>query len=257
MRRQLADLGFRLLSDPAPGLTGDTVARGMRFAIKQSNEAPHRDECAFCPGLRFRLNRLENLPGATGVLWGDGDFFVVPDLAPLDEGHLLIVTVDHNLAMGACSEDVLTRLGTNLDRVSALFRSVYDREALFFEHGPASSGEAGACIDHAHMHCLPATASVVGTLRDEGLTVGPASLAGLKAQHIAGDSYLFVQEAGNPMCSLVRNTSNQLMRRLYSSALGKSTWRWQDMYMQPDSRQRFLETFNRLLHAVDQTLAAS
>ncbi|GAA3794169.1 hypothetical protein GCM10022226_11870 [Sphaerisporangium flaviroseum] len=227
----------------------------MVFAVKQSGDLTRSEDCAFCPGLRFRLNRIENLPGATGVLWGDRDFFVIPDLAPLDDGHLLIVTVDHNLAMGACPEDVLTRLEGNLQRVSRLFRLLYGREALFFEHGPTSPGEAGSCIDHAHMHCLPAKAGLVQALRHQGLAVEPTSLADLNMVHKARKPYLFVQEAGERTYCVAQKPPNQMMRRLYNSALGRDTWRWQDLYMQTDSRERFMETLNRLLPAVDEILA--
>ena len=53
------------------------------------------EDCVLCPPLRFRFNHMVELPGAGGILCGDRDFFVVPDLAPVAEGHLLLVTTAH------------------------------------------------------------------------------------------------------------------------------------------------------------------
>ncbi|MFI7028437.1 HIT family protein [Microbispora rosea] len=254
--RRVRELDFRVVTASRTGSATGTGTSNTILAIKQSGGSPGSDDCAFCPELRFLLNRLENLPGATGVLWGDEDFFVIPDLAPLDEGHLLVVSVRHELAMGAFPGDVLARLEDHLKHVSHLFRSVYGREALFFEHGPATPGEAGSCIDHAHMHCLPANTRIFGELRQEGVMFGPASLADLRLLHRSGKSYLFLQEAGERLCCSagVEKQPNQVMRRAYSWASQSNAWRWQTLYMRAASRHRYMATLNRLLPAADEIL---
>ena len=251
--RHLRRIGFQ----PVGGGEG-TAGGAALLAIKQAHGAPPRDDCALCPRLRFRLNRLEALPGAVGVLWGDDAFFVMPDLAPLDEGHLLIVTVDHALAMGSCSDKLLRQLEIYLGQVRALFRAVYDCDAIFFEHGPSIPGEAGACVDHAHMHCLPMRGSLLSRLEREGFAFVQTSLAELAAYHKGGDSYLFVQKGEDRMiCATVKDLPNQLMRYLYASVLDGRPWRWQDMYMQTGSRRRFMAGLNALLPLVDEFLAMS
>ncbi|MEU8173225.1 hypothetical protein AB0C14_10135 [Microbispora hainanensis] len=254
--RRVRELGFRVVTPSAADDATGVDTWNRILAIKQPGDSPGSDDCAFCPQLRFLLNRLENLPGATGVLWGDEDFFVIPDLAPLDEGHLLVVSVRHELAMGAFPQPVLARLEDHLKRVSRIFRSVYGREALFFEHGPATPGEAGSCIDHAHMHCLPAKTRVLGELRQEGVLFGPTSLADLSLLHRSGKSYLFLQEAGERLCCSagVEKLPNQMMRRAYSWASKSDSWRWQTLYMRTASRHRYMATLNRLLPTVDEIL---
>lgn len=224
---------------------------GELMARKHARPVQAEKDCAFCPKLRFRLNRLENLPGATGVLWGDADFLVMPDLAPLTEGHVLVVTVHHAIAMAASGVESLRRLNIHLRHIDRLFRRAYGVGATFFEHGPRHPGTAGSCIDHAHVHALPARVSLLREVCRAGLEMETATPATLFARYAAGDSYLFVQEDDFRTSQSAVNLPSQLMRRIYTEAAGGQEWRWQRMYMTDDSRARFLATLNTLLPLAD------
>jgi diadenosine tetraphosphate (Ap4A) HIT family hydrolase len=228
-----------------------TGSGGELVARKHPQPISGEKDCAFCPELRFRLNRLELLPGATGVLWGDADFLVMPDLAPLAEGHLLVVTVRHELAMAAGGMEALGRLDRHLQRINRLFRTAYGVEAVFFEHGPHRPGTAGSCIDHAHVHALPARVSLLQGLRRSGIKMAPISLATLSTRYLARDSYLFVQEGSIRAFHATAEVPSQLMRRVYTETAGGREWRWQRMYMTDENRARIFSTLNTLLPWVD------
>jgi diadenosine tetraphosphate (Ap4A) HIT family hydrolase len=85
-------------------------------------------------------------------------FFVIPSVAPLVEGHLLIVPKRHITSLAQlplAEKDELTTLTTNVcDRVRDLWSA-----SVFFEHG-IGRGKAGGCgVQHAHMHVVPASTS--------------------------------------------------------------------------------------------------
>ncbi|MEV5412692.1 hypothetical protein AB0K60_28145 [Thermopolyspora sp. NPDC052614] len=228
-----------------------TGSGGELVARKHPQPLPSEKDCAFCPELRFRLNGLELLPGATGVLWGDADFFVMPDLAPVAEGHLLVVTVRHELAMAAGGVEALNRLDRHLQRIDRLFRMAYGVQAMFFEHGPHRPGTAGSCIDHAHVHALPARVSLLRAVRRSGMQMAPISLATLSTRYLSGDSYLFVQEGSIRAFHPTAEMPSQLMRRVYTETTGGREWRWQRMYMTDENRARVFSTLNTLLPWVD------
>lgn len=218
---------------------------------------PGEPDCVFCPPLRFRLNRIAGLPGAAAVLGGDDAFFVIPDLAPVAEGHLLLVAAGHRLCAGALTAAEWARAERWLAWVSHLYRAAYGTTGLLvFEHGPARPQEAGACVDHLHLHLLPGAPPLARALDRSGLTGVAAGIATVRALHSAGRSYLWVGDVVYP----VDRPRAQVLRwaALAAGAPGGATgpapaWRWQESFGLPESRRRFLATLGALLPAADRT----
>ncbi|MFD0534826.1 hypothetical protein ACFQY7_14775 [Actinomadura luteofluorescens] len=93
-------------------------------------------DCVLCPPLRFRVNGMAGLPGESGVIAGDRDFFLIPDVAPLAEGHLLLVTREHHQCAGDFPGPMWERAMRWRDRVARLYREAYGLGGLLlFEHG--------------------------------------------------------------------------------------------------------------------------
>ncbi|MCP9972688.1 HIT family protein [Actinomadura madurae] len=131
-------------------------------------EAGH--ECVLCPPLRFRFNAMAGLPGEAGVIAADRDFLLIPDVAPLADGHVLLVTRDHHQCAGGFGPEMWGGALRWRDRVARLYREAYGSgELLLFEHGPATSQGGGACIDHAHWHLMPGTPGVRAVVERRGV----------------------------------------------------------------------------------------
>jgi diadenosine tetraphosphate (Ap4A) HIT family hydrolase len=207
-------------------------------------------DCLLCPRLRFWFNEMADLPGPETVLWKDSDAYIAPDLAPVAEGHLLVVTDRHYECVGACPPELWGSVLAATDRVAAMYRAVYGTPAVFFEHGPARPGAAGSCIDHTHLHCLPATAALRPALDSAGLTGEPATFDTLKALWDAGESYLYLDEAGSQVAYRAEELPSQFLRRAAGRVFGPegpaSPWRWQECCGAQASRRRFLRTVERL-----------
>ena len=214
-------------------------------------EPPGEPDCVFCPELRFRLNRMAGLPGAAAVIAGDDDFFLMPDLAPVAEGHLLLVSVRHHLCAGALPPSAWAGIGRRIEWVARLYRRAYGTAEVFvFEHGPARPQGAGACVDHLHLHLLPGSPALAAAIERTGLSGGPATAATLRALHAAGRSYL---RAGGTVYP-VEEARPQVLRWAALAATGSgapTVWRWQELFGLPGSRESFLSTLGALLPGAD------
>ncbi len=233
----------------AAGLTGaekDGTVIGRKGAQGRAGDA----DCVFCARYRFRMNADAGVPGAAGVLWGDDDLWCVPDLAPLRQGHLLLVSTAHHPCFGACPPELLGKLAACRALVTGVLTSVYGVPVTFFEHGPATSQGAGACIDHAHLHCVPGLPSLRGRVEAEGLRAGPYEVTGLYRRRT---SYLYVEDEAGPAVYPCRTPlPSQFLRK---AAAGGRPWRWQETYGTPATRELFLATLRALLPWADRLLS--
>lgn len=210
-------------------------------------------ECVLCPPLRFRFNEMAGLPGESGVIARDRDFLLMPDVAPLAEGHVLLVTGEHHQCAAAFGRDMWEGALRWRDRVARLYRHAYgDGGLLLFEHGPASSQGGGACIDHAHWHFLPGTLGVREVVEARGLPGRPADHAAVRARFRTGRSYLLIEEDGFATVHPGDGVPSQFLRWAVTAAGRPETWRWQETFGLPPSRRRFLRT----LHALRDAAAA-
>ncbi|WP_378616137.1 HIT family protein [Nonomuraea cavernae] len=230
-------------------LEGESAGRELT-ARKDGDDVTGDTECVFCARYRFRLNEDAGLPGAAGVLWGDDDVWCAPDLAPLRPGHLLLVSTAHYPCYGACPTGVLGRLAKHKELVTRLLTRVYGLPVTFFEHGPATSQGAGACIDHAHLHCVPGVATVRARVEAEGLSGHALGRAGPADFYRRGTSYLYVEDAEGP--SAYPCTTPLPTQFLRKAAAELGPWRWQESYGTLATRERFLLTLRGLLPWADR-----
>ncbi|MFC6883076.1 MULTISPECIES: hypothetical protein [Actinomadura] len=247
-------------------------------------------ECVLCPPLRFRFNEMAGLPGADAVLDADGDFLLTPDVAPLLDGHVLLVTARHHQSAGTFSPRLWTRARAWRERVARLYRAAYGSgELVVFEHGPGRSQGGGACIDHAHWHFLPGRLAIRQVVEDRGLPGKPAGHGAVRDRVLSGRSYLLLDQddcltvhpgdtvpsqflrwavlaaldatAQPPRDGFVhpaapgtgpRNDDERTNRPGNEAGQERPVWRWQELFGLPDSRARFLRTLAALRSAVDE-----
>ncbi|MFF5264102.1 HIT family protein [Actinomadura viridis] len=229
-------------------------------------------DCVLCPPLRFRLNEMADLPGESAVLADDGGLFLMPDLAPLADGHVLLVTALHHQCAGAFGEDLWAGAWRWRRRVGRIYRAAYGREDLvMFEHGPGTPQGGGACVDHAHWHLLPhpSGGGMRALLEERGLGGRVATRESVREYFRTGRSYLLLEEEGAVTVHPGEGVPSQYLRWVAKKALGlhggtpgarqgaaydpePQIWRWQEQFGLPASRARFLRTLERLRAAMAQ-----
>ncbi|WUI03693.1 hypothetical protein OHR68_18400 [Spirillospora sp. NBC_00431] len=204
-------------------------------------------DCVLCPPLRFRFNAMADLPGESAVIARDADFLLMPDVAPLTEGHVLLVTREHHQCAASFGPAMWERALRWRDRVAGLYRRAYGTpELLLFEHGPAISQGGGACIDHAHWHFLPGTHGVRTVVEAQGRPGTPAGHAALRAYVRDGRSYLLIEEGCVATVHPGDGVRSQFLRWAVTAAGQDETWRWQETFGLAASRRRFLRTLQAL-----------
>lgn len=106
--------------------------------------------CPFCGHNRKSFLVKHGYDVERMYFYEDPDFSISSDLSPLVTGHLLVIPITHYA--GFC-EIVDNEMLLRYRRVAE--RLLGTRDLLLFEHGAVLEGEAGASVDHAHMHILP------------------------------------------------------------------------------------------------------
>jgi diadenosine tetraphosphate (Ap4A) HIT family hydrolase len=227
----------------------------LEEALAEPSVQPGR-ECVLCPPLRYRINAMADLPGEESVIARDRDFLLIPDVAPLTEGHLLLVTSEHHQCAGDFPRPLWHAALRWRDHVSRLYDQAYGGGALLLlEHGPAVAQGGGACIDHAHWHFLPGTTGVRAIVEQQGLPGAPAAYTALRARFRTGRSYLLIEEQGTATVHPGDGVPGQFLRQAAALALHpgngppREAWRWQETFGLPESRRRFLRTLDALRRA--------
>lgn len=209
----------------------------------KSGIGEHDDDCVFCARFRFRMNQDAGVPGAAALLWGDDLLWCAPDLAPVVEGHLLLVSTNHFPCFGACPPDMTREVAKRKKRLARWLSAAYGRPVTVFEHGPAAPQGAGSCIDHAHLHFVPGAGPVRAGIERAGLSsvsFDPSEL------YRKGVSYLYVEDAQGTATYPCPGPLPTQFLRMCATPPGRQ-WRWQDIYCLPATRDRFMATLRKLL----------
>jgi hypothetical protein len=171
------------------------------------------------------------------------------------EGHLLMITSNHYDCYGALPERFYPAIRITQQRVRQMFNEIYHAGTLFFEHGPAQYKEAGACINHAHWHCLPKSLPLRHAI-DKYVGQGQAAtIDTLSRLYNDRQSYLYLEEGTSEGFAYpIRVLPCQFLREVVGSLIGHQNWGWQVSYSLDESKDVFRRTLNRLFPLADSLL---
>jgi ATP adenylyltransferase len=166
----------------------------MKFMMPNTDRLLYFSECMFCNENYAHLFRLlfGNFNLNHLIIYKTPNFVVLPDIAPLVEGHLLIISLTHFLCFGNLPDDHFKEFEEIKDYITQLLTKTYTRH-IFFEHGPALPKRAGCCIDHAHIHCVPAETDLSSTISNKLIKEKISSILDLCDFSKRNISYLFYE----------------------------------------------------------------
>lgn len=185
--------------------------------------------CAQVVGLRDRDLVYRHL-GRSATLAASTHAVAFPSLGALTPGHVIVCPRRHARSWAACPPDVFKdgqRLLAELQQALGRLGPVHA-----FEHGNGEWSSRVACsVEHAHIHLVPADVDLADALQPLGawkpLCPGREALR----QATRGAEYLVYRapdgETRVSIAGVDQAISSQLMRRVFSSALGRpSEWNW-------------------------------
>jgi len=200
-------------------------------------------DCYFCDGL-FQLNKKVGLDSNEPIIYQDENVFITPDIAPVVEGHFLIITKTHWNSFANVDDDTYA----SLERAKEYLRcSVFkDEQILFFEHGAVRKNTAGACIDHAHIHVIPMTFDIdidgfIGEFVSSKKTV--ANKYNIQKCAKEGQPYVFYELDKNSQWYYpVDFLPHQFFRMMVSYRFSVKNFRWGEQYETDASKELFRKT---------------
>lgn len=136
--------------------------------------------CPFCDDHRLEPQIVAETRG----------FYLVADLHPLREGHLLIIPREHLPCYGALPEDQDAEFLRLKSEVSQFLAREY-APPVFLEHGVA-----GQSVKHAHLHAIPGASGILAAVapgRESMEAKGPADV---RAWYADRGPYLYCEEDG-------------------------------------------------------------
>src|SRR5919204_3034704 len=130
--------------------------------------------CPFCAMLAA--------PEPHRVVWRAGAVAVLTDIAPINQGHLLVVPVDHVPSLAALDPVVGGEMFAVAQRCAAALRASpfrCDGISVFVNDGAAAS----QVVEHVHIHVLPRyEGDSFAPARKERVEADPAALANVAAE---------------------------------------------------------------------------
>lgn len=136
----------------------------MKDSLVHKNESTVVEYCPFCN------LQISHEPNSQMCLPMDrqGDILLRPDLGMMMPGHFLAITKNHHTSFAQLERNRLSTLDKTLSAHESLLG---ERFGSYFrvEHGSdnIASVSSGACIDHAHIHLLPADEDVGAYIQEQ------------------------------------------------------------------------------------------
>lgn len=183
--------------------------------------AAHRSDTCDCP---FCAASLTSSTSPFDQILAEGpSVHLVPALGMLVPGYLLVTTKDHRLSMADLGSQGLVELGAWIDGITAALSATFG-QYLIFEHGSCAGESSGACVDHAHIHLIPASASFATKI----LALAPwnelPSFSALAS--FSQESYAYFSFAGHHYAMARPRLGSQWIRRQIASHIGTDLWDW-------------------------------
>lgn len=197
----------------------------------------YSEKCTFCNETRFINNELANLPTEEAILFENEDLFVRVDISPVCLGHILIVTNKHYLNFFEIPKNMKKQVEKLQNKIKKIYKEVYNSDVLFFEHGSAQSGYAGASIDHAHLHCVPYKFDMVEDLNRTFGRFRECNIITSDEKFDNDFSYLYIQNTkeNKGRVYTVEKLPSQFLRKLCFEKQGIEGYKWQEKCTNSDS----------------------
>lgn len=255
----MESLGFDILDTSVSEVDED---RNWLQLVLSNIEKPNRsldNMCSFCQGPLFlKENRVVGAPVAASVLWGDEDFYVTIDVAPLVEGHLLLCTKKHHLSTLGSGQD-LYGLSYHKSEIDRVLKKAYNRRPVFLEHGTRPNKETrDSCIEHAHVHALPLQNELRNRVETRiGHLVQHKSLVTADRSADGGEYIAYENKKGVVFLKKdkVEELPSQFFRLVVADTLEIESYHWVQVRDNPDTISKFKRTLETITDALDQITA--
>jgi len=163
---------------------------------------------------------------------------IAPSIGALVPGHMLLVSRDHELNIGAKlhSHESISEFKSVINHLISAVSPAFGQKFIIFEHGSTRPSVTLCSTAHAHVHMVPIQAETERRVLDEVSAADPAELSWSELAQSACEAQDFVWVAratSSGVASRVQllaaaNRPSQFMRRIIANAIGMPTWDWKE-----------------------------
>ncbi len=150
------------------------------------------------------------------------NFVLMPMVGPLVPMYLLLVSKKHFLSFAHMPVYMLAEAEGIMKKLFAVFSEIACKP-VFFEHGPMSAKERGACCsDHAYIHSVAIEADITNDFEErEFVKRKILNLSEIKSQLLFNCPYLFYQnQAGEMYLADAPGVESQFIRKMLAVKIG-------------------------------------
>jgi len=195
---------------------------------------PNHQNCVFCSSAseyfgntpefkKIIRDRVKNRK-----LFETENFVVMPSIGQIVEGYLLIMPKSHSSSIADMDQTLFDELEYVYTHTGKILEKHYSKP-IFFEHGVCRTeydSFNGCCVDHAHIHAVPAQVNVVEELKKEFKFTKIKSVSELKV--VKNKNYLYVDDiSGDKLVFEANKIRSQHIRYLIANKLNvpeKGDW---------------------------------
>jgi diadenosine tetraphosphate (Ap4A) HIT family hydrolase len=210
------------------------------------------DDCPFCiefrkPERKSEFQAIYKNDPKSRVIAETENFVIIPDLSPLVPGHLLLVPKWHYTSLSPLPDGLWNEFLFIRSKLVPVLTDLFG-ETIQFEHGASSTNPAGHCIEHAHLHFVPAHIDLLPNLKqyrareikeiDEIREYGSRDIPYLFSQ--TADGTMFIADGFDAVPS-------QFLRRFAAKQIGipDGLWDW-GIYINKSFLRETIRSFERV-----------
>jgi SAM-dependent methyltransferase len=224
--------------------------------LLEQSQADFQSRCPLClnNGLYLYRHYLPEISVPDLLLIKGKSFVVVPDIAPITNGHLLIISKEHASSIADMKPSVFPELNLIIKQLSNVIFKAFSHPVVFFEHGSRGLSKYGASIHHAHIHCLPMCRGMETHLFRWIRITSVTNVSELPSA-TRGMPYVFLHTMGKPpqvgvLTEQSPGIPSQYLRQIAAHVVGEVHWDWQKMVYgtcrSSRSKSRILSTIGKI-----------
>ena len=201
-------------------------------------------DCTFC---NLDFTKIENT-----VIYETENFRVIPSIGALADGYVLVVTKKHVNSLAELDEEQKKEYENLVYKVSDIFKKVYGKTPILFEHGTSNINNSMSAnsIIHAHSHI------VNFEFQNEGEFLEKYNFASVQSfDEVKKENYIYFQNGnGAKFVTYQFDSVSQLMRILIANEVNKENqYNWREFDFKDNILGMLEKIKNRTFHGRPQT----
>ena len=155
------------------------------------------------------------------------NFAIIPSIGALNESHIMICPKEHFISFSSIPYNLNNELMNIITKLNIYCLNKTNKKLILFEHGTGKNQNSGACISHAHLHCVYENKNFENQLFSSINMIKLSSYNDIQNITDQFNGYIFYKNSEESWISNNPKIKSQFFRKLYvNSTNTKLNWNW-------------------------------